>query len=497
MIGLGALSAATIAIHGYHVGVEDQAIYLAGILHHLNPSLFPHDAILFETQTRHTILDQLVTGVIRTTHLSLDWSLFVLHFGTIFLLLFGAWRVARRCFSNAYAVWAGLAMLTGLLLIPVAGTSQYIMDQYLHPTALSTALILLPLADFLPGQNRQRGWVRYLFLAICFGLAFLMQLQMAVFGLGLIVFLAIPWEHWIPAMGVTALWVLPGASIRQFFEPGSSAWQEAARIHTQHYLLRWEWYEWLGIIAPMFLFWWWARLAEKKSESVLAWFCRRLALYGTLVLIFGSALVIPPQFERLTVFQPMRMFTLIYLYMLLLGGGLLGEFFLRKVVWRWVIVFGTIAVGMYYGERALFPASPHIEWPGRPVRNDWVDAFLWIRSNTPQDGYFAINPHYLGDKREDERGFRAWAWRSHMADWEKDGGVACLVPSVAPRWQREVHARDNWSHFGNSDFDRLKQEFGVDWVVWEKPSIGGRPGPPPTALDCLYQNPSLYVCRIK
>ena len=497
MIGLGALTGATVAIHGYHVGVEDQAIYLAGILHHLNPALFPHDAILFEAQTRHTRIDELVASLIRFSHLSMDWSLLALHLVTIFLLLLGAWRVAKLCFSNTYAVWAGLGMLTGLFLIPIAGTSQYILDQYLHPRAMSTALILLPVADFLPGQSRKRGWTTYLLVAVCFTLAFLLQLQMAVFGLGLIVFLAIPWERWIPAMGILMFGLFPGVSLGQFFQPGSPAWEEAARIHRQHYLLRWEWYEWLGIIAPMFLFWWWGRVAEKKGKSTLGWFCRRLALYGTLVLVLGSALVIPPAMERLTVFQPMRMFTFVYAYMLLIGGGLLGEFFLRRVVWRWLVVFAAIAIGMYLGERALFPASPHIEWPAHEPQNDWVKAFVWIRDNTPNDAYFVLNPHYIRDQGDDARGFRAWARRSRMADWEKDGGVACLVPSVASRWQKEVHARDNWDRFVSSDFARLKGEFGVDWAVWEKPSIGGRPGPPPEILDCPYQNPSLYVCRIR
>jgi hypothetical protein len=496
VIGLGALSAATIAIHGYHVGVEDQAIYLPAILRRLDPALFPHDAVLFEAQTRHTSMVGLIAGLVRTTHISLEWMLLLFHFVTIFLLLLAAWRVAQRCFRNPYAVWAGLAMLTGLMLIPIAGTSQYIVDQYLHPRALATALMLLPVADFLPGDARPRRGFAWLFTVLCFVLSFTVQLQMAVFGLGLLVFLAIPWERWTRTLSPSAFVLIPFIFL-QFFEHGSPAWQEAARLHRQHYLLRWEWYEWLGIIGPMVFFWWWTRVAEKRGEGTLAWFCGRLAVYGTVVLVIGSALVIPPAFERLTVFQPMRMFTFVYIYMLLIGGGLLAEVLLRKVAWRWLIVFLPIAAGMYLGERAMFPASPHIEFPGRTPRNDWVQAFLWIRANTPTDAYFVLNPYYLDDDGEDARGFRAWAWRSSMADWSKDGGVACLVPDVAPRWQKEVHARDHWKEFQESDFARLKKEFGVNWALLEKPSTDGRAGSPPAILDCPYQNPSLYVCRIR
>ena len=496
-LGLAALTVAVIAINGYHLGVEDQAIYLPAILRRLHPTLFPHDAILFESQTSHTLITSVIAGTVRVTHLSVEWSILVFHLLAIFLLLLGAWRVARRCFNLDNSVWAGLRFLSGLILIPIAGTSQYIVDQYMHPRALSTALILLPVADFLPSETHRRRWGVYLFAAVCFALAFVLQLQMAVFGLGLLVFLAIPWERWLHALEPCCAALVPLSLVRQFFEPGSPAWQEAARTRSQHYLLRWEWYEWLGIVAPMFLLWWFARLGEKHGERTLSWFCRRLALYGTLVLIIGSALVIPPAFERLTPFQPMRMFTFIYLYMLLIGGGLLGEFVLRRVVWRWLLLFVPIVAGMYLGDRALFPNDPHVEWPGRPGQNNWVQAFLWIRENTPTNAYFTLNPHYFRDVGEDARGFRGWAERSQMSDWEKDGGVACLVPDVAPRWQREVHARDGWDHFGSVDFARLKQDFGVDWAIVEKNLPDGNARQVPGILDCPYQNPSLYVCRIR
>ena len=40
-------------------------------------------------------------------------------------------------------------------------------------------------------------------------------------------------------------------------------------------------------------------------------------------------------------------------------------------------------------QRRQFPASEHVELPGRASSNAWVQAFLWARSNTPQDAYFA------------------------------------------------------------------------------------------------------------
>ncbi len=47
-----AIVAASVAIHGYHYGIEDETIYLPAVKAHLNPALYPHDAIFFQPQTR-------------------------------------------------------------------------------------------------------------------------------------------------------------------------------------------------------------------------------------------------------------------------------------------------------------------------------------------------------------------------------------------------------------------------------------------------------------
>jgi len=495
--GLGLLTALSVGVNGYHFGIEDQAIYLPAVLKDLDPSLFPYDHAFFDAQTKPTLIDELVAGIVRFGHLPLEWVLFVLHLLSIWLLLFGASRVIRRCFHVPSAVWGGLGLLSGLLLLPIAGTSQYLADQYLHPRTLATGLILLPVADLLPGPFQKRGKSAVLWCLLSFVPAVLLQLQMAIFGLGFLFCLLMPWERWIPAMKPAMLTAVPFGAILQLFERGSPAWQEAARTRDQHYLVRWTWYEWLGITAPMVVFWLWAKIGDKQKNEAMSWFCRRISVYGTLVLVIGSALILPPAFERLTPVQPMRMFTFVYLYMLVIGGGLLGQYVLRTVVWRWLVLFIPLVAGMYHVNRQAFPSMAHIEWPGIRPANDWEQTFLWIRQNTPKDAYFAVNPHYLRNPGEDFRGFRAWAWRGNMADWEKDAAVASLVPSVAPRWQKEMHARDGWESFSAQDFARLKRDFGVNWALLENRFFDENGRKMPDNLECPYRNESLSVCRIR
>ena len=198
----------------------------------------------------------------------------------------------------------------------------------------------------------------------------------------------------------------------------------------------------------------------------------------------------PPRLERLTPYQPMRGFHLIYFFLVLLAGGWLGELLLKSKPWRWLLLFVPLAFTMSYVQRQIFPASAHIEWPAAAPRNPWLEAFAWVRQNAPRDAYFALAPYYCARRGEDVHGFRAFAERSMMADYVKDSAVSLLFPSVANRWQREVHARERWQNFSTADFARLRRDFGVNWVIVE------RAHPAAKELNCLHENELLRVCRL-
>jgi hypothetical protein len=227
---------------------------------------------------------------------------------------------------------------------------------------------------------------------------------------------------------------------------------------------------------------------------------------GVFQLAVALVMVLPPALERLRPLQPMRYLHLLYVLMTLLGGCFVGEYLLRNHRWRWAVLFVPAALGMFVAQRATYPASPHIELPGIiHSSNPWLAAFDWIRENTPEDAYFAIGPDYLNRPSEDSHGFRALALRSVLADNGKDSAVATQVPRLATRWQREVaaqgpdpatdssagrsSARAEWQHITGGDLLRLKDQFGVNWVILERPTA--------VALDCPYRNAMLEVCRIE
>ena len=143
---------------------------------------------------------------------------------------------------------------------------------------------------------------------------------------------------------------------------------------------------------------------------------------------------------------------------------------------------------MFLAQRALFPASAHVEWPAGTPRNEWAQAFLWIRANTPVDSLFALDPLYMELPGEDETGFRCLAQRNRLADAIKDSGAVTMFPSLAGDWWTQVQALKGWKNFRQQDLLRLKSQFGVGWAVLERAGV--------TGFDCPYQNKAVGVCRL-
>jgi hypothetical protein len=143
---------------------------------------------------------------------------------------------------------------------------------------------------------------------------------------------------------------------------------------------------------------------------------------------------------------------------------------------------------MYWAQRQLFPASAHIEFPGVAPRNPWAQAFDWIRDNTPTNALFALDPQHMDLPGEDEIGFRARAQRSMLADAVKDKGATTMFPPLAVKWLEQVDDQKNWKQFQKEDFERLRQKYGVSWIVVQQPG--------PAGLECAYGNSAVRVCRI-
>ncbi|MGA2434370.1 MAG: DUF6798 domain-containing protein [Bryobacteraceae bacterium] len=475
------ITSGAILVHGYHPAVEDGEIYLPGIKKALNPTLYPAGEEFFMSHARMTLFDQVVAGSIRISHVPFDYAIFLWHFACVFLLLWGCWRVGRKCFNHAWAPWGGTALVAALLTIPVAGTALYIMDPYLTTRDLSTAGILVAVANAV-----ERKFLR---CGIWLALAALIHPLMPVFGIALCAILyfeerrlALPVKRPMAGTGL-ALFFPVVFSMRA----ASPAYQRALDTRSYFFLLRWKWYEWLGIFAPLAILWFISRYGKKRGLRELEALSRALIVFGLIFFAAALILTVPRRFASLALLQPMRSLHLIFTLMFVLLGGLLVESFLKRCLWRW-LVFAPVCLGMFLVQRQLCPATEHLELPGLTPHNEWVQAFDWIRYNTPRDAVFALDPQYMVLPGEDQHGFRALAERSRLADAVKDSGAVSMFPLLADRWLKEVQAQQDWKNFQLSDFQRLRRDYGVSWVVLQQPGVAG--------LPCPYRNPAVQVCRV-
>jgi len=479
LVGLLLLTVLALLIHGYHPYAEDAEIYLPGVLKILNPSLFPTNAEFFGEHAGHSFYPNLIAFSVRATHLSLPWVAFLWQAGSIFLLLAASWRLASAFFDEELPHWGAVALMTALLTLPIAGTTLYILDQFLNPRNLAAFAVLFAVAEVLHGKyGRAPLW-------LAFGAA--VHPFMASFG---ILFCA-----WIVLLDRYRPSILGFAIALPFgitFEPPPPAYHEVALRQRAHFVLRWEWYEWLGLIAPVLIFWGLAKWARRQGIKNLELVSRAMIPFVLLAALAAIVLGVPARFEALTRLQPLRCLAICFMVLVVAGGGLLGKFVLQRHIWRWVALFVPLSLGMFFAQRQLFPASAHIEWPWAPPLNPWAQAFDWIRENTPVDALFALDPRHMELPGEDENGFRARAQRSMLADLVKDKGAASMFPPLSVKWAEQTADEKNFDRFGKRDFERLRQKYGITWVVEQV----GASRAIDTGLECPYRNDAVQVCRV-
>jgi hypothetical protein len=467
--------------HGFHPGAEDAEVYLPNVKQALNPALYPIGAEFFRPYARLSLLPHLMVWSIRLTHLSYDWAIFLWHVATIFLFLYACRRIMATLFDSEAGRWAGVVAVTGLLTLPVAGTALFIMDQYV--TARS---VVTPAVMFLVLYVLERNWMR---AGAWLVFSALVHPLMAVFGASYAVALWWAQRRLKPRGSTVAAMAAVFAPLGISFGQSSQAYRNALASRPYFLLQHWEWYELVGAVAPMFLFlgFWW--LAKQRGMAAMRDTSLAAAVYGFIYLAGAVVFTVPAPFASLAKLQPMRFLHLLYILLVLMGFGLIGHYLLRKRALLWLALFLPLFGGMWYASRQVFPATRQVEWPGTDSHNRYVQAYLWIRQNTPADAVIALDPRHMALPGADQQGFQVIAERSMLVDSVKDSGIAAMFPELAEAWLRQYSAQMPWERLGREDFLRLKRDYGVSWVVLHVPDSKG--------LPCSYRNEMVMVCRVE
>ncbi len=482
ILRLGALTASAIAIHGYHLGVEDAEIYLPAVSKLIHPSLFPYGAEFFQSHERLSLFAPMLAWTARLTHISTDATIFLWYVLTLFATLISCWMLAAVCFSSERARWTAILAATVAITMPAANTGLLLMDPYVTARTFSTPLTLFVLAAFL-----SRRTILTILLTI---LTAIIHPQMTAY---LVLLIAALWiaEKFAPSARQTPAATAAMAMLPIGFRlaPAQEPYREALYARDFYFLFTWTWYDWLGLIAPLAILAWFWKAKPRGATPAFSRLCLGLIPYGLVSIAAAAVISSSHIFDMFARLQPLRCFHLITFVFLLFLGGVIGEYAVK--IGRWVVPALCVAVAclMFFVERNIYPASPHIEWPwAQTTSNAWIDTLLWVRHNSPTDSVFAVDSRYFKDEGVDVHGFRVIARRSTLADYYKDGGAVAIFPTLAVEWKQMSDATYGLNHFSAADFTRLAQVYPVTWAVIH--------GLAPKGMDCPYQRQGYAVCKI-
>jgi hypothetical protein len=479
-ITIALLTPVVLLVHGYHPLADDGAVYVAGIKKLVNPSLYQADTIFVSSPTQVSIFAHVLAALLRWGHIPLPLLLLGCHLASIFLFLLGSWKLAARIFVTDSSRWGAVLLAACCFTLPVAGTSLSIMDPYVTARSFSTPLSLFALAALLDEK-----WMEsVLWLALAALLHPLMAGYTAIAMLTLALARRRMW--WSLGLLCGSGWVLCAVIFMVTRHANLAlAYNRAALSRSYFFLSTWRWYEYPGLLLPLLL------LGIGGVRGRAPWPARALAIavtvMGACALLTSVCFVHRSGSLLLARLQVLRAFQFVYIAGVLLAGGLLARLaqqHKRAVVALYLLLAGAL----FAGQRLTYPESNHVEWPGSTPRNQWQQAFLWIRSRTPEDAVFALDNDYIEGPGEDAQGFRATAERSAVADWFKDGGIASNFPQAAIPWWQGSQATDKLN--GAADAQRLSrlQPLGVTWIVL--------PAQASTRFPCPFANARVRVCRL-
>jgi len=510
---VSALTLFAVAVDGYHPYAEDGGIYIAGVERLLDPSLYPHSTAFVLEPMRHSLFAPTVAGAVHLTHLPLPVVLLALYLASIWVTLFAAWMLASRCWATRSARVGAVVLLACWLALPIAGTALLFMDPYATARSFSTPAMVLALAGVLemtagraPFNWQERNNRRGLLLCIAsLALAAAMHPLMAAYALGATLMLLAARSptrtkrlYATAALASTALAL--AACLQAIAKPEPTDYVRVAMTRTYWFPAQWHWYELAGLAAPLAVLLLFSRnkpfppthansLQTDDAPQALARMAIAIGATSCVIaLLYARSTAATHWIARL---QPLRAFQIVYLVMILILGAQFGERLLRRSVWRWTATMLLLGGTMFCAERTAFPNSNHLELPGIAPHNQWVQAFLWIRANTPKDALFALDADYINSPGEDAQCFRALAQRSTLADYSKDGGEASIAPELTAEWVSAQAAQNYLSAPSTTDAERMSalRPLGVSWVVLQAEASA--------RFDCPYSNSSVKVCKLR
>lgn len=474
---------ATLNSAGYRYGASDQAFYIPAVLRHVDPVLFPQDRVLIDSQSRLTVIDEILAAVVRYTGVSLPQLFFSLYVASLLLLLAGASRIGAHLYRTRWAVVALGAALT--LRHAIAKTGANTLEGYFHPRQLAFALGLLAVAGFL--ERRERVSAALLLTA---GLIHPTTAVWFVAWLGVAVWLARPaWRTALAvvgaAFGVAVILVLWRGPLAAQVARMDAEWLAVVANRDYLFPLAWPVDVWVTnlVAIPIVLFCWRARarahLTVAGETGLVAGAMALAVLFFAWLPLSASHVAIAVQMQVTRVFWLIDFLGAVYLVWAIAegAGAALGK---RAAVAAAVILALSTARGVY---------SCFVQFPDRKVvamdiqHADWRDAMAWAQTTPPTSGWLA-DPHHAALYGST---LRAAGHRDVLLDRLKDPAIAMYDRAIAMRLADRDRALTTLAWDTPEGARALARRYGLDYLVIDRP----------LDLPLAHQSGSLYIYRLR
>jgi len=477
---------ATLNSAGYRYGASDQAFYIPAVLRQVDPALFPQDRVLIDSQSRLTVIDEMLAGAVRYAGISLPHLFVGLYVVTLLLLLAGASRIGAHLYRTRWAVVALGAALT--LRHAIAKTGANTLEGYFHPRQLAFALGLLAVAGFL--ERRERVSAALLLAA---GLIHPTTAVWFVAWLGVAAWMARPaWRQALAlvavALGVAGIFALWRGPLAGHVARMDAEWLAVIADRDYLFPLAWPVDVWVTnlVAIPVILFCWRARaragLTVAGETPLVAGALALAVIFVAWLPLSASHLAIAVQMQVTRVFWLIDVFGTVYLVWALAegsgaAGAVLGK---RAAVAAAVILALSTARGVY---------SCFVQFPDRKVVSldiqhaDWRGAMAWAQATDPASGWLA-DPHHAALYGST---VRAAGHRDVLLDQLKDPAIAMYDRAIAMRLADRERALAALPWDTPDGARALARRYGLDYLVIDRP----------LDLPLAFQSGSLFIYRIR
>jgi len=448
---------ATANAAGYRYGTSDQAFYIPAVVRALQPSAFPRDAALIDSQGRLMLADDLIAGIMRTTGIPLD-VLFLAGFLLSLLLIWVAiTMIGRRLYVSTWATAALAAAFTLRHRIPRTSANSF--EPYFHPRMLAFACGALAIAALL----RRRFWLAIALVGVSAAVHVTTALWFGVLIGVALVFLDRRFRGLaIASMTATAAflaWAATSGMLRDAFAVMDSTWLAAVAGKDSLFASDWPAWAWVANLSLLAIAWLAHSARRRHGTSTDE---ERAILWGATALVVLFLATFPLVLARIALpvqLQISRVFWIVDFVTLMCVIGLARSERAVRTVAALLIgvacVRGVYVMAVEHPERPLF--AMHLP------ATEWEEAARWLKSQ-PSDIHVLADP---GHAWKYGTSIRVAAERDVFLEDVKDSAVAIYSRDVAVRFAERAPLVAGFDQMTAGRTHDLARRYDLDYLVTE------------------------------